>query len=112
MNIGVLDTRCRIEQKVVTYDPEYGTELVGWAPLAVVWCSVQDELPSRSEAVKMGVEINTNRARVRMNYRTDINPSMRLVIYRPGEVVYEIVAGPAVLGHKDGIEVFVERFSS
>ena len=112
MNAGALNTRCRIEQKSVTQDPTYGTELVTWALLATVWCSLQDELPSKSEAVKQGLALSTQRTRVRMRYRADIDSSMRLVINRPTETVYQIVAGPAVLGNKDALEMFVEKYSS
>jgi head-tail adaptor len=44
-----------------------------------------------------------------MRYRTDIDSAMRIVIDRPGRTVYQVVGGPAVLGNKDGIELFVER---
>lgn len=112
MNIGPLNSRCRIEQKSSVPDPDYGTEVITWTLLAVVWCSIQDELPSKSEAVKQGLVTASSRARVRMRYRTDIDSSMRLVIHRPAETVYQIIGGPAILGNKDGIELFVEKYSS
>lgn len=113
MNIGNLNTRCRIDRKSVTQDPVYGTEIVEWVCHAVVWCHVQDELPSKSlESVKNGVTVAVARVRVRMRYRNDIDGSMRLVINRPGRVIYQIVAGPAELGIKEGTELFCERFSS
>lgn len=112
MNAGPLNTRCRIEQKSVTQDATYGTEVVTWTTVATVWCNVQDELPSRSEAVKQGLAVATQRTRVRMRYRTGLDPSMRLVISRPSETTYQIVSGPAVLGNKDGLEFFVEKYSS
>jgi len=112
VNIGQLNTRCRIEQKSVTQDTDYGTEVVTWPLLAVVWCALQDELPSKSEAVKSGLAIATNRTRVRMRYRTDLDSSMRLVINRPTPTTYQIIGGPSELGNKDGIELFVERYSS
>lgn len=112
MNIGALNTRCRVEQKSVTIDPDYGTEVVAWVLLSVVWCNLQDELPSRSEAVKNGLAVATQRTRVRMRFRGDLDSSMRLVILRPTAQTYQIVAGPAELGNKDGIEMFCERYSS
>lgn len=112
MNIGTLNTRCRIEQKCVTQDPDYGTEVIEWTTLATTWCALQDELPSRSEAVKQGLVTAASRTRVRMRYRTDIDSSMRLVINRPAETIYQIIGGPAMLGNKDGIELFVEKYSS
>lgn len=113
MNIGSLNTRCRIEQKVIAYDSTYGTETVTWSLLAVVWCNVQDVLPSRStEVVTNGVALAMNKTRVRMRYRTDVDGSMRFVISRPSPITYQIIAGPAELGSKDGIEFVVERVSS
>lgn len=112
MYLGPLTTRCRVEKKSITQDPDYGTEAITWALLAVVWCGVQDELPSRSEAVEQGLAMSTNRARVRMRYRSDIDSSMRFVIMRPGAMTYQIIAGPAELGNKEGIEFMAERMSS
>lgn len=112
MNIGPLDVRARVEYKVVTQDPDYGTELITWTLLRVMWVGVQDELPSRSEAVKQGLAVATRRARVRANYCTDIDSSMRLIIMRPTATTYQIVAGPAVLGDKEGIEMWCEVTSS
>lgn len=108
MKLGTLDKRCRIEQKSTTQDATYGTPVVTWALVGVAWCNVQDELPSKSEAVKNGLAQSVQRARVRMRYRTDINSAMRIVINRPAETIYQIVGGPAELGRKDGIELFVE----
>jgi len=112
VNIGPLDVRARVEYKVVTADPDYGTELITWTLLRVMWVGIQDELPSKSEAVKQGLAVATRRARVRANYATDIDSSMRLVIMRPTSTVYQIVAGPAVIGDKEGIEMWVEAISS
>ena len=112
MNIGSLNTRCRIERKVTTQEADFGTEVSAWGLLGVAWCAVQDELPSKSEAVKNGLAISTSRTRVRMNYRTDIDSSMRLVISRPTPTIYQIIGGPAELGNKDGIELLCEKSSS
>lgn len=111
MNIGTLRDRCRIERHVVGTDPVWGTPLDTWETLAEVWCNVQDELPSRSEALKNGLSIATSRARLRIRYRTDIDSAMRVVLLQSGQV-YQIIAGPAVLGVKDGLEMMIERYSS
>lgn len=112
MIAGALNTRCRIEQRSVTQDAVYGTELVTWTTLATVWCAVQDELPSKSEAVKQGLAVASQRARIRMRYRTGIDSSMRIVIIRATESTWQIVGGPAILGNKDGLELVVEKYSS
>jgi len=112
MNIGSLDTRCRIEQKSVSTDATYGTEVVTWVVLETVWCQIQDELPSKTEFTANDLSMNVTRSRVRMRFRRDIDSSMRLVIMRPTAVVYRIVSGVAEIGKKEGIEVMVERSSS
>lgn len=112
MRAGTLNLRCRIERKSIVQDTDYGTEQIIWVLLAVVWCNVQDVLPSRSEAVKQGLAMATNQTRVRMRYRTDVDSSMRLVISRPVQTTYQIVAGPAVIGNKELIEFMVEKYSS
>lgn len=112
MNIGPLDVRARVEYKAAAQDPNHGTPVGAWTLLRVMCVGVQDELPSRSEAVKQGLTVATRRARVRANYCTDINSSMRLVIMRPAATVYQIVSGPAALGDKEGIEMWCEVASS
>lgn len=109
MRAGQLNTRCRIERKTVVQDGTYGTETVTWATLSTVWCNVQDVLPSKSESVKNGLAVALNQTRVRLRHRADIDSSMRLVI---GAATYQIIAGPAVLGNKDGLELIVEKASS
>lgn len=112
MNIGPLDNRARVEYPVVATDPVYGTSVVTWALLGVRWCGVQDELPSRSESVKQGLNISTDRARIRMRYCSDIDSSMRLILMRPNPKTCQIIAGPAELGNKDGVEFMVEAVTS
>lgn len=108
MNIN-LNKRCRIEQKTVTNETTYGTEQVTWSLVAVVWCNIQDVLPSRSEELNRGISINTQPARWRARYRSGINSAMRILI--DGNV-YQIVSGPAVLGNKEYIECMIEKHSS
>lgn len=112
MNLGPLNKRCRPEYKTATQDATYGTEVIVWAALAERWCTLVDDKPSQSESVKQGLAINVNRARVQMRYCTDIDSSMRLVIMRPAETVYQIVGGPSEIGNHDGVEFAVEKVSS
>ncbi len=112
MIVEPLNYRCRIEQKSVTQDASYGTEVVTWTVLATRWCSISDMLPSRGEALRNDLAININRSRVRFRHCTDIDSSMRFVIWRPTETVYQIVSGPAERGNKESTEFIVERVSS
>lgn len=109
MNPGPLDTRIRIEYKVTTQDADYGTPVITWTLLAVVWANVQDVMPSRSESVKQGLEVARNQTRIRWRYRQDVDSSMRVVI---GSRTLQIIAGPAELGRHEYSEVVCESAST
>ena len=112
VHIGMLDRRIIIEKKVVTQDPDYGTEVVTWATLATVWANVQDVLPSRSEAVQRGLEIARNQTRIRFRYRSDVTSAMRITLLDGTGRVLQIVGGPAELGRHEYTEVVCEAYSS
>lgn len=111
MEAGKRDKRIRIDRKSVTQDSVYGTDIVQWAELAEVWAEWQDALPSRSEAVRSGLQVATNQSRVRTCFRDDVDSSMRVVRVDTG-LIYQIVGGPAELGRREGLELVVERVSS
>lgn len=109
---GMLDKKCRVEYKVVSQETTYGTEVITWTLLGHRYCNFKDELPSKSEAVKQNLAINTRRARVRFNYCTDIDTSMRLVINRPTPMIYHLIAGPAEIGNKSRVEFMAELYTT
>ncbi len=79
-----------------------------WSNVAKVWASVEDALPSRGERLADGINVASRPARVRMRYRNDVTPDMRFVM--DGRIM-QIVAGPAELGRRDGLEFMVEEYS-
>ncbi|MGP1675926.1 MAG: head-tail adaptor protein [Burkholderiales bacterium] len=113
-----------IEQKSVTVDSTYGTELVTWIPLvrdgvgspiiAVrFWAEVQDALPSRDERLTQGAVIASKRTRIRMRWRDDIDSSMRVTIHGDSDEVYQIISPAAEIeGRKNMIEFMCEWVSS
>lgn len=103
-----LDTRIRIERKVVTHDPQYGTELVTWTEFACVWAEVKDILPSKAERLADSIQIGRRPARVRIRYLAGLAADMRVIIETR---VYQIISGPAVLGRRLGLEFMVEEHS-
>ena len=112
LQVPNMDTRVRIEQRSVTQDSTYGTDVVTWIPLATVWAEVMDVLPSRQQAeqTRAQLQVATQRSRVRMRYRTDVDSSMRCII---GGLMHHIVSGPAEIGDRHSmIEVVVERYST
>ena len=108
MNVR-LNKRCRIEYKSVTNDSIYGTEIISWALLAVIWCEIQDELPSRAESKERTIDLSKSPARWRARHRTDIDSSMRIVI---DGTIYQIISGPASIDNKRYIECMIEKYSS
>ncbi len=112
INIGPLNQRISIEKKVVTQDPDYGTELVTWTPLATVWANIVDNLPSNSEAVKDGLAMAADTSVMIIRFRGDVDTSMRIIAYRPNRLVYQIIAGPAEIGKRQYLEFGVSRYSS
>ena len=80
-----------------------------WAAVARgVRAEVQDVLPSRVSAGDQAMMTATRRARVRMRYRPDLDASMRFVM---GARVMQIIAGPAEIGRREGLEFMVEDYT-
>ena len=104
-----LDTRIRIERKMVARDPQYGTEQVAWAEFACVWAEVKEILPSRSERLADSIQIGRRPARIRIRYLAGLAADMRIII---DDRIHQIISGPAVLGRRAAMEIMVEELSS
>jgi head-tail adaptor len=104
---GRLNRTIRIERPVRD-DSFDGAGSGQWLPVVTVRAEVVDALPSRGERLADGINVATRPARVRMRYRDDITPDMRIVM---GDRVMQIVAGPAEMGTRHGIELMVEDYS-
>lgn len=111
IQVSNMDTRVRFENKSISQDPVYGTEVISWLPKATVWAEVMDVLPTRQQAEQMrnNTQVSVRRARVRMRYRSDIDASMRCLI---GGIVHQIVGGPAEIGRHEFMEILIERVST
>ncbi len=104
-----LDTRIRIERKVVARDPQYGTEEVTWAQFASVWAEVRDILPSKAERLADSIQIGRKPARIRIRYLAGLAAEMRIII---DNRIHQIISGPATLGRRNAMEFMVEEHSS
>ncbi|KQS50966.1 phage head completion protein [Sphingomonas sp. Leaf198] len=104
---GELEHLVRLERKLVaeSFD-DAGAD--AWELVEEIWVGIQDKLPSRGEQLEGGFTTSTRPARVRMYWRDDIDPSMRLVL---GDRIMQIVAGPAELGRRGGTELMVEDYN-
>lgn len=104
-----LDTRIRIERKVVARDPQYGTEEVTWAQFAYVWAEVKDILPSKAERLADSIQIGRKPARIRIRYLAGLAADMRVII---DNRIHQIISGPTTLGRREAMEIMVEEHSS
>jgi len=104
-----LDTRIRIERKLVTRDPQYGTEQVTWGQFAYVWAEVKDILPSKAERLADSIQSGRRPARIRIRYLPGLAADMRIII---DNRIHQIISGPATLGRRDAMEFMVEEHSS
>lgn len=109
IDAGQLKHRVTIQERVGTQDPAYGTWTYSWEALATVWAEVQDVLPSRGEKIADGISISSRPCRVRMRYRDDVDSTMRLSF--EGRTL-SIIAGPAELGFREGVEFVAEELST
>lgn len=109
LNIADLDRQIDIERPRSDDAPD-GAGSGIWETVAVgVWAQVQDMLPSRGERLADGINVATRPARVRMRFRDDVDASMRFVM---GPRIMRIIAGPAEIGRREGLEIMVEDYTS
>jgi SPP1 family predicted phage head-tail adaptor len=104
-----LDRRISIDRRVGTQDATFGAATPSWVLLATVWAEVKATAPSRSEAVRMGLETARNQSRVRIRWRDDVDSTMRV---RFGSRILQIVGGPAELGRREFLEMVCEENST
>ena len=104
---GDRDTLVTIERPIAS-NAFRGAGAGTWESVGDEWVELRDMLPSRGEQAAGGMPVATRRARVRMDYRDDITPDMRLI--EDGHVL-QIVAGPVTLGRRAGIELVVEEYT-
>lgn len=80
-----------------------------WSDVVSVAAQVEDVLPSRAERLADVVNIGSRPARIRMRFRADITSDMRILF---GERVMEIIAGPAEIGRREGLELMAQDYTT
>lgn len=111
---GQLDRRVTILARVETTDPDYGTKTVTWSSneadgAVTVWAQVLDVLPSRADRLAREIAITSQPKQVRMRWRDDVGQDDRVEI---DGVQMRVVAGPAMIGRRDGLEIMVVALST
>lgn len=113
-----LDKFVRLERPVK--DPAFdGAGSGTWELVEDIWAEIEDMLPSRGERLATGINVATRPARVRVRYRDDLTPNMRLVegalivddvVDYSGARIMQIVTKPAELGRQEAYEFMVEDY--
>lgn len=110
MKAGDFDRKVKILSEVEVTDETYGSAVTSdWVEVATVWAQVQDVLPSRAGRMAEGINIDRRPTRIRMRYRTDISMANRIEL--EGRQM-RIIAGPAEIGRREGIELIAEHLST
>jgi head-tail adaptor len=127
MSASDLDEKITIKRPMVTQHPVYKTRIETWVPIesepgsptvgVKLSAQVQHVLPSKTmsaENEQGGILLGRSLARIRIWYRTDVTSEMQVThhVDDATEVIYNIIAGPAVIGHREGLEFMCERFTS
>lgn len=117
-----LDRRIRIERPVAD-DALDGAGSGTWHLVAEMAAEVQDMPPSRGERMAEGITVTERPSRVRVRYRTGIDPSMRVLVGKnvrgpDGEPMWqtdrvaEIVTEAAELGRREWLEFVIQQHSA
>jgi SPP1 family predicted phage head-tail adaptor len=109
MIAGKLDRRVTILVRSDEKDPVYGTKTPVWLDQVTVAAEVLDLLPSKGDQAAGEMSLARRPARIRMRWRDDVTQANRVRI--DGRDM-RIVAGPAMLGRRDGLEIMVEELST
>lgn len=111
MILGRLNSYVRIEQKSVTNDPDYGTEVITWTTYKEAWANVLDVLTKNQESSETDLRLLTRPCKIQMHYDSGINATMRVVMLDRDNRILQIVTAPAEIGRRDGIEFMAEQYS-
>lgn len=102
-----LDRRVTIEEELVTQDAAFSSNVPTWRVVDTFHAEVVDQAPSRSLALRQGIEGASLQVRVRVRYSAKLATSTRKRI-RFGARVLQVVAGPAEMGRREFMEFLAE----
>ncbi|NML61829.1 head-tail adaptor protein [Massilia sp. RP-1-19] len=105
------DEKVSIQHNIGGVDPDYGTPVENWVTLLDrYWANVQDELPSRAESTSNGLDLSVRRSRLRMQGAGAVTGKMRAVLHSRGDLIMQIISGPAMLDDRVHYEFRLEAY--
>lgn len=115
MHTGQLDRRITIQRpERIDRDDGYGVQETGeWLDVFVrLPAQVQDNLPSKSEALQNGLRMADHPARVRIRYLRGITADMRVIVHNEVDDIYQIDSTPAEIGKREWTEFTIRGYST
>jgi SPP1 family predicted phage head-tail adaptor len=111
MQIGKLDRRIRIEQKSVTQDANYGSEVIAWTTYKECWAQVLDITSRMQESTNSDLRLLKRPCKVLVRYDDGITAMMRIVMLDRDDRILQIVSKPAEIGRREAMEFTAEDYS-
>jgi len=111
MQIGKLDCYVRVEQKTITNDPNYGSEIETWATYKTAWAKITDVTTRSQESTKSDLRLLKRPCEVTMRFDDGIDSTMRLVVLDRDDRILQIVSKPAEIGRREGIMFMCEDYA-
>lgn len=111
MNIGSLDRRVTIEQRVPGVDATFGDVTGAWSALATVWASFAATLDTDAggaEVVRDRQRVLVRQTQVRIRFRSDVTTSMRVSL-ADGSRTLQIVS-IAEVGRREALDLMCEDY--
>lgn len=110
MQIGKLDRRIRFEQKSVTKDANYGSEVITWTTYKEAWAQVLDVTARNQESTNSDLRLLKRPCKVLVRYDSGIDSTMRIVMLDRDDRVLQIVSKPAEVGRREAMEFMAEDY--
>ncbi len=110
MQIGKLDKFIRIEQKSVTNDANYGSEVIAWVPYKECWAQINDITTRSQESTNSDLRLLKRPCKVLVRYDAGIDATMRIVMLDENDRVLQIISKPAEIGRKEAMEFMAEDY--
>lgn len=104
---GDLDRRITIQQRSVAREAVYGGETVTWTTLATVWAQLW-ESATDGEFIEGGTLAYARPTRLRIRYRSDVDPTMRVSL-PTGRLLQ--ITGTAELGRRQYTELACKEWA-
>jgi SPP1 family predicted phage head-tail adaptor len=110
VQIGKLDRFIRIEQKSVTNNADYGSEVITWTLYKECWAHITDITTRMQESTNSDLRLLKRPCKVVVRYDDGIDATMRIVLLDRNDRVLQIVSKPAELGRKEAMEFTAEDY--